>query len=309
MKAKSYSFIDLSRLGRTEWWASVLTVLFIAIVGILLNLGFGIALGGSIYMRNLHFATVIGNGVPGATDAIVAILGFWLACKFVLLRPFSSLISTDLKFRIRRCLFGAALYLLLHFITIAAVSTFLSMRAGVWLIPFRHFVWPHADKVFVTLLTIVTIPFLAFSEELFFRGWLTQTLRQYVRFPVAVVVIVAVVFAAYHRQYDFHGKIEIFAASLGYSVLSLRDQRLELSIGAHTMLNICVALHNLFFPGPFFTHIASVPSHITFGPLDWFALAAIKGALPFALMYWSLQKTKGWFTPHRATKVADAQPA
>jgi hypothetical protein len=160
----------------------------------------------------------------------------------------------------------------------------------------------------VSLLTIITIPFQAFSEELFFRGWLTQTLRQYVRLPVAVVVIVAVVFAAYHRQYNFHGKMEIFAGSIGYSVLSLRDQRLELSTGAHTMLNICVALQSLFFPVLFFTHVAPVSSRITFGPLDWFVLAAIKGALPFALMYWSMQKMNGWCTPSLARKVSDVQP-
>ncbi|MDP9651823.1 CPBP family glutamic-type intramembrane protease [Paraburkholderia caledonica] len=303
MKTKSYSFIDLAKLGRTNWWVPILTILLIAVVGSFFSFVVGITLGGSIYLKTIHIATIGADLISGATNKVLAILGFWLACRYILRRPFRSLISADLTFRIRRCLFGAALYLPAHIVSLMILTIYISMRSRALVIPFRHFESPTFIHVLVWLLELIAIPFFAFSEELFFRGWLTQTLKLYVRFAIVVVAIVAVVFAAYHAQYNLHQKMEIFASSLGFSALSLRDQRLEFSIGAHTMTNICVTLQNLFFAG----YLPSM--HFTVVPLDWYALAFIKGALPFALMYWFLQKTNGWTTPKRATEVADVQHA
>ncbi|MEK7891110.1 CPBP family glutamic-type intramembrane protease [Burkholderia contaminans] len=303
MKTESHSFIDLAELGRTDWWAPVLTVLLLAVIGSFFSFVAGITLGGSLYLKTVRIATIGVDILSGATNKVFAIFGFWLACQYILRRPFRSLISADLTFRIRRCLFGAALYLPAHIVSLMVLTIYLSMRSGSLVIPFRHFEPPDSTHFSLWMLGLFSIPLLAFSEELFFRGWLTQTLKQYMRPPIFVVAIVAVVFAIYHAQYNLHQKMEIFASSLGFSVLSLQDQRLELSIGAHVMTNICVTLQNLLFSG----YLPSM--HFTPMPFDWFALAAIKGALPFALMYWFLQKTSGWSAPNGKTEVSDVQPA
>ena len=138
---------------------------------------------------------------------------------------------------------------------------------------------------------LLVIPFAAFAEELFFRAWLTQTIGHYLRSTITVVTLVAMLFAVSHTQYDLRIKTAIFVNSLGFSALSLRDQRLELAIGAHLMTNVCVALQLLFFTAPL-PH-AQIPAT----SLDFWSLVILKGVLPFALMYGLLQKTKGWFAP------------
>ncbi|MFT4510597.1 CPBP family intramembrane glutamic endopeptidase [Caballeronia sp. 15711] len=138
---------------------------------------------------------------------------------------------------------------------------------------------------------LIVIPFLAFAEELFFRAWLTQTIRHYIRSTIIVVALVAVLFAAYHTQYDLREKMLMVVSSLGFSALSLRDQRLELAIGAHSMMNVCATLQVLFFTGPL--PQAQVPATM----LDWCTLVILKGALPLVLMYGVLQKTGGWSAP------------
>ena len=297
-----YSFIDLAKLGRTHWRTTLLTVMLIASISILGTLGVLMLSGWSLYSSHFRITDLGKTLVHAGSDPVVCVFGFLIACKWILHRPFRSLISADLNFSFRRCLFGAAVFLPANLIALAAMALYASIRDGAWIIPFGHFRQPNGSQIFAACIAVVGIPFLAFAEELLFRGWLTQTLRQYVRPPLAVVAIVAMAFAAYHTQYDFHMKVLLFFASFGFSALSLRDQRLELAIGAHTMLNISVALNMLFFTG--LPHIQTSVQATTF---DWVSLVVLKGVLPFALMYWFLQKTDGWFVPNRETRVVDAQ--
>jgi uncharacterized protein len=186
-----------------------------------------------------------------------------------------------------------------------AMSLFFSMRAGAWLVPFRHFEWPHhKDQIVASIGMLIVIPFLAFAEELFVRAWLTQTLRHYIRSTITVVALVAALFAAYHTQYDLREKMLMVVCSLGFSALSLRDQRLELAIGAHSMMNVCATLQPLFFTG------LRPRAHIPATMLDWCTLVILKGALPYALMYALLQKTSRWFAPAEArlAMLGDVRP-
>ena len=302
----SRAFIDLARLGRTDWRSVALTILLVKFLSILLGLISVIVVVSPIFSEYRFFQ--ISNAhktlVFQVADAIAYIFGFWLACKKILRRPFRSLISTDMSFDIRRCLLGAALCLGANALSLIALSLFFSVRAGGWLFPFDHFEWPHHDDQTVASIgTLVVIPFLAFAEELVFRGWLTQTLGHYIRSMIAVAALVAVLFVATHTQYDFREKILIMLYSLGLSALSLRDQRLELAIGAHSMMNVCATLQLLFFTGP------PSPTTIPATTLDFWIIVILKGALPYALMYGVLQKTRGWFAPTdaRLTSPGDVQ--
>ncbi|NPT40506.1 CPBP family intramembrane metalloprotease [Paraburkholderia sp. 1N] len=302
MKTKSYSFIDLAKLGRTEWWIPVLTLLVIALISILSTLTVLAFTGWSVYFTHFNAAAQM-KGLLTSGGTLVGALGFWVSCKYFMRRPFRSLISVDLTFSVRRCLSGAALFLPVNLIALTAMTLYASARYGAWMIPFGHLRLPTSGQIFAAAAAIIAIPFFAFSEELFFRGWLTQTLRQYVRFRLVVVTIVALAFAVYHTQYDFHMKAMLFMSSFGLSALSLRDQRLELAVGAHAMLNICVSLEMLFFSGGWHTQTSAPVT--TF---DWFALAAIKSGLPFALMYWVLTKTNGWFAQNLQPKLPTFNP-
>jgi uncharacterized protein len=255
--------------------------------------------------RLFHIPDADKTVVFGVVEAAVGIFVLWLACEKILQRPFRSLISTDVTFDVRRCLLGAALYLPANALGLIAMSLFFSIRAGAWLLPFRHFEWPHHnDQIVASMGMLIVIPILAFSEELFFRAWLTQTLGHYIRFPIIVVALVAVLFAVDHTQYDSREQMLIMVCSLGLSALSLRDQRLELAIGAHSMMNVCATLQPLFFTG------LRPRAHIPATMLDWCTLVILKGALPYALMYALLQKTSRWFAPAEArlAMLGDVRP-
>jgi len=291
------AFIDLAQIGRTNWQSVALTFLLVKFLTILFSLSSVIAVHSSIFSEHglFNISEADRTIVFKVVEAVACIFGLWLACKKIQQRPFRSLISIDMTFDIRRCLLGATLYLTANAVSFMAISLFSSMRAGAWVFPFRHVEWPHQNEQIVASMgELIIIPFLAFSEELFFRAWLTQTLGRYIRSTITVVVLVAVLFAVAHSQYDLRVKTLVMLSSLGFSALSLRDQRLELAIGAHAMLNVCATLQLLFFTGP------SPHVQIPATTLDWCTLAVLKGILPFALIYGVLQKTRGWFVPANA---------
>ena len=303
----SRAFIDLARMGRTDWRSVALTFLLVAFISIVLFVISAICVISSVDVASPTFSKHPANMIAlfDALAAAASIFGFWLACKKILSRPFRSLISTDMTFDIRRCFLGAVLYLPANALSLMAISLFFSMRAGVWGAPIRHFEWPHHNhQIVASVGMLLAIPFAAFAEELVFRGWLTQTLGHYIRSTITVVALVAVLFAAYHSQYDLEGKALIMLCSLGFSALSLRDQRLELAIGAHTAMNVWVTLQALFFAGP----LPHVQNPLT--TLDWWIIVILKGTLPFGLMYGLLQKTRGWFVPTvaRPAGLGDVQP-
>jgi uncharacterized protein len=290
----SRAFINLVKMGRIDWRSVLLTLLLVKFLSFLFTVTSAIIVTSPVFSEHRLFHIPVPVRVPTfeLADSAAYIFGLWLACKKILRRPFLSLISTDMTFDIRRCLLGAALYLAANVISFMAISLFTSMRAGAWVLTPRHFEWPHHNgQIVVAMAYLLVIPFAAFAEELFFRAWLTQTIGHYLRSTITVVTLVAMLFAVSHTQYDLRIKTAIFVNSLGFSALSLRDQRLELAIGAHLMTNVCVALQLLFFTGPL-PH-AQIPAT----SLDFWSLVILKGVLPFALMYGLLQKTKGWFAP------------
>lgn len=287
------AFINLGKMGRSGWRTAISTIFLIASLGLLSTLVTLIFADWTLFFRNLRAIDVGNIVISGAANPLVCIFGFWLACRTILRRPFRSLISADLTFSIRRCLQGAAVYLCTNVLGLFAMALYASVRCGTWIFPFGHFVWPRSDQVIAAVFAIIAIPFAAFTEELFFRGWLTQTLGQYIRAPMVNVTLVAVLFAAYHTHYDLKLRTLMLVSSLGLSALCLRDQRLELAIGAHTMMNICVVLQVFLFSGP----PPGMRGLTVVTTFDWLFLVILKGAVPLALMYGLLQVTRGWFAP------------
>lgn len=304
MKTKNDSariFIDLAKLGRTDWRALALTILILACIGAVASLGAlmlpipGMERFRSLYFHHFSINLAIQNLLTSAGGP-VGVLGFWLACKFVLRRPFASLISVDLKFSVKRFLLGAALYLAAYMVSLVAMYIYAGLRFDVWSSPIGHLQFPQTDpnvnpilKILAASFLLFGISFFAFGEELYMRGWLTQTLGQYICVPVVVVVIVAVSFALLHTQYKWPVKFEMFLVAVGFSALSLRDRRLELAVGAHSMTNIWAGLKSIIYTGQYVDFPISLPDLIVFD--------LIKTTLPVALMYWFLTKTNGWFTP------------
>lgn len=297
----SRAFIDLAKMGRTDWRSVALTILLVGLLCIPTNL---IAAFLQIFFahRLVHIPDSVKTAVFHVVVSTVFIFGLRFICRKILRRPFLSLISTDMTFDIRRCLLGAALCLPANAVSLIAFALFFSIQVGAPL--FRHFEWPHHDQIVASMGMLIVIPFPAFVEELFFRAWLTQTLGQYIRSTITVVALVAVAFAAAHTQYNLSAKMQVLVDSIGLSALSLRDRRLELAIGAHSMMNVCAMLQALFFTGA----LPHVQNPVTL--LDSWSIVILRGVIPYALMYGLVQKTRGWHVPADARLAIpdDIQP-
>ncbi|MEK7891111.1 CPBP family intramembrane glutamic endopeptidase [Burkholderia contaminans] len=306
MKTKSHfarDFIDLARLGRTDWRSLTLTILiftlliFAATFGALLLPIPGMQVFRNLYLHHFSLNIAIQNFLTAAGGP-VGVAGFWVTCKFVLRRPFASLISVDLRFSIKRFLLGAGLYLAAYMVSLVAMYIYAGLRFDIWSSPIGHFLFPKTNqnvnpilRILLALILALGVSFFAFGEELYMRGWMTQTLGQYIRAPAIVVIIVSVSFALLHTQYKWPVRFEMFLVALGYSALSLRDRRLELAVGAHSMNNIWAGLKSIIYTGQ--QHVdfpISLPDLIVF---DF-----IKIALPFGMMYIFLQVTNGWSKPN-----------
>jgi uncharacterized protein len=233
----SFAFIDLARLGRTDWWSSLKAL--IKIVFWWLACCFVAAI--PIKLRHLP----VGSADVLALAAVA--VGWTLGLRGALKsqrRPFLSLVSTDGRLRLERCCLGAALWLVGALIPAGGWCLYKSITAPAELVAaLRHFSLPHASLLAATLLCIALIPIQAAAEELVFRGWLTQTLGQFLRSPPLLVFVVAIVFALGHGS--THGRYALLTyavMSVGASMLTLFDQRIELAIGIHTANNVLALL-------------------------------------------------------------------
>jgi uncharacterized protein len=100
--------------------------------------------------------------------------------------------------------------------------------------------WPWLPRANWSLVLVVLLltPAQAASEELVFRGYLTQALGRVLKSRTLIVVIVGVLFGLIHlNQYGPLTFPYMFCSSVMFSLVSLRDNRLELAIGAHTANN------------------------------------------------------------------------
>jgi membrane protease YdiL (CAAX protease family) len=242
----AFAFIDLARLGRTDWWSGTKALLNIV--------GWHLAIGipGGLALR--FWEKSLPQGFFEVAILALAIVALMLGIRGALRshrRPFLSLVSPALQLNITRVWQGAALWF-----AVSLVPTGLFLMLYVALdedgLTFAELgvSWPHnAGLTIAALLCVALFPLQAAGEELIFRGWLTQTLGQLVRRRWLIVLIVGVLFALVHGF--VHGSYAFFvylAMSFGLSALTLRDQRIELAMGVHAANNIIVVLGMLLVP-------------------------------------------------------------
>jgi uncharacterized protein len=239
-----YAFIDLARRGRTDWWSAVKGLLKIVLCYVLLSIAAAAAM---IWWRGVLPA--------GGVDVLVLLIvaAAWaLGLRGALrsqARPFLSLVSTEGRLRLARCCLGAGLWLAVSLLWLVGGSLVEAVTASTGSgTSVGDLSWPHGTLLITTALCLVLIPFQAAGEELVFRGWLTQTLGQFLRSRPLLLLIVAAVFALAHGS--LHGRYAFpfyLVMSLGLSLLTLWDERLELAIGIHTAQNVMAVLGGAVF--------------------------------------------------------------
>lgn len=176
----------------------------------------------------------------GAVFAIIA-LSLLLIVKFIHKRSITSLFTALPKISITRILHGAAVWVVL--ISLVMLIEYFT-RPG-------EFVWTFDASTFGWLFigALLSIPIQAGTEELFFRGYLNQSLFVLCKEPIIPVIITSVAFAVAHFWNPEMSNEDILSEkmfiALNYlvfallaSIVSLRDNSLELAMGIHIANNM-----------------------------------------------------------------------
>jgi membrane protease YdiL (CAAX protease family) len=276
-----FAFIDLARLGRTDWRSGGNAFLQLLGWQIVVALPVGVAL----YVKGDALPDGFFDVVVLATATLGWILGLRGVARKAHRRPLLSLVSIDGRLDLRRIALGAGFWVLAYIAVTAGDAAFHLLAhpaADAGPVMDELSAPPSRALVLAGLLSIALFPLQAGCEELVFRGWLTQTLGQALRWRWLLVLVVALAFALAHAPYDGPFIFPTYVImSLGFSALTLRDQRVELAIGVHAANNIFVVLASVFLSDP------AVQRHTLFlggGPVPWWAVP--EAAIQFALIYW-----------------------
>ena len=298
----SRRYIDLALLGRTDARSGFKGLAWILIHGIA-GFVFGLVASGIVLVAaaRLFFSNTppMGSYTPAAMFCaqFCATLGFLKGAQYAAERsqhrPFWSLIGPVPGFQVRRVIVGLATALIAEILVVETTNALIDPASGDFL---DWVVRPSSATDWEWMLaSILVIPIQAGGEELFFRGWLTQSLGQAVRSRFALVLIVALLFALSHGiSRDLLALPFYMLMSLGFSALSLGDGRLELAIGAHIA-------HNWLAAAGTSPHddYASLPgkAEFTLEPMD---LASIGLQMVLICSFAELLRRKGWLRPSAA---------
>jgi membrane protease YdiL (CAAX protease family) len=225
------AFIDLAELGRNTGRSYAAALVRI----ILYPLAMAVLLGLAV-----SFNTLALHLPPGSIDPIVGMsaqYGLIVAAGFAVLRnvkrshhrPWRSLVASDLRLDWRRLAIGGGV----QFAILTGELALVHALTG-W--PWRFSL---AAGLPLFVLAVLLIPLQAASEEVLFRGYLTQALGRIVRSRILIAATVGMVFGVLHL--NVHGPLTMpyfFLLSLIFSLVSLRDDRLELTIGGHAAMNL-----------------------------------------------------------------------
>lgn len=210
---ESWDRIFLSLLAIVGLWigvGGVLTVLFSAIFG-------GVKQAWSEYLI-------------GLIAFVPFFIGMYVHTK-IIQRPFRSLITPHKKLDVSHIVLGAVTWLFIVS-SFALVGRFIDPDAISYTFDIKVFL--PALLVLLLLLPIQTT-----VEELFFRGFLSQTLSKVMKSPIVINVIGALLFASLHLanpevQNDYVSALIVYG-SIGFAwgFAAYLFGGLEISIGAH----------------------------------------------------------------------------
>jgi len=230
------SFARLAQLGQTSWrrhLAGLTIILFSWIVA------GGVATLALMSMLGALGPSPMSGYLVANTQFPFLLIGLVIAVRYVHRRPVRSLITPRRRIDAPRIAWSFGLFFLL-----AGAATLIEAMLD----PAR-FHLTLSPTWLLTLPVIVAITCLqASTEELFFRGYLLQAMGMLTRRGWLLVTLNTVVFAVPHMMNPEMSTGSALLAAvyvcLGafFTILTLRDNRLELALGAHAANNLFAAL-------------------------------------------------------------------
>jgi len=216
---RGWAFIELAALGENSWSRYAMALTAIALVP-------------SIVATLLVF--IAGGGPAGgvlqqyAPIALAGAVAIW-AARRLHRRSWQSLISTGLVIDGRRLAIGAVVQLAIMGGQLVLADALTGWQLDLSL----RLSWA------VAILALLLIPLQAASEEILFRGYATQALGRVLGSRLLIALLVGLLFGGLH--FNTHGGLTVpyfLVLSLVFSLVSLRDEGLELTIGGHAAMNL-----------------------------------------------------------------------
>lgn len=170
---------------------------------------------------------------------LAMLIGLAFAVRKLQRRPLLTLITPREHFDWHRawqgfavCFVLAAIALVVEYLMYPGRFS-LNLDMGQWLL-------------FAPIVLLLT-PLQAATEELVFRGYLMQSLRTFTRRPLLIVAFTSVLFVVPHlanpeAELGFLVVLDYLLIGAFFALVTLRDGRLELAVGAHAATNIFIAL-------------------------------------------------------------------
>ncbi len=172
---------------------------------------------------------------------VFALLGLWIAVKYIHQKNFTSIVSAFEKIRWSRYFFAFALWGSL-IIALTLVSYALSPEEMEVRFDFSKF-------IILLVVAVIFVPIQTATEELIFRGYLMQGFGLAFKNTIAPLIITSVLFGLMHGtnpEAKAHGLLLMlpyyifFGMFLG--MLTLLDEGLELAMGIHCANNLVSSL-------------------------------------------------------------------
>jgi uncharacterized protein len=285
-------YTALARRGKNDWWRYLLAF-FLILAG---WLGFSLLLYALLIVfvvfdgdpaTGINTTTGMATGAPLLTFvALVAgfaglVLSLYIVVRFIHRRPFLTLITPRSKIDWRRIGIGFAVFL--------ALATVASIVEAV-LYPGRYqFSFNLTEFLKFIPFVLILLPVQTTGEELLFRGYLMQSIGLLTRRPLIAALISSFVFMLLHlANPEVGGGFVLMAAvyfitGLFFSLITLRDNRLELAIGAHAANNLFAALFANYANSPLATPSVFSASQLdaTYSLVSFIVIAAVFYAVFF----------------------------
>jgi membrane protease YdiL (CAAX protease family) len=228
---RGWRYIGLAELGvnTVRAYAAALAWIVLWPLGVAVMIGVAAGISGVVRMRPPD-VTMPGTAIlEQYAPIVVAGAAVLYAVARIHRRPWQSLFAADLRIDPRRLAIGFAVELAILAAQLALIG---ALTGWGWSLSLP-------DPLGVFVLAVALIPLQAASEELLFRGYLTQALGRALRSRLVIALIVGLCFGVLHL--DAYGPLTLpyfLVLSLIFSLVSLRDDRLELVIGGHAAMNL-----------------------------------------------------------------------
>ena len=245
------TFLELARRGLNDWWRYLVSIPLIllgwfgfSLLLYVLLIAYAVADGDPATALDLNKGQI--TGAPLLTF-VVLLLGFaglhaalFAAVRYLHRRPFLSLITPY-----RRIAWGRVATGFVVFLALAAAAT--AVEAA--LFPGRYKLTFNAGDFLKFLpFALLLVPLQTSAEELLFRGYLMQAVGLLTRRALVPALASALLFALLHIANPEVGAglaamaATYFVLGLIFALVTIRDGRLELALGAHAANNLFAAL-------------------------------------------------------------------